>query len=91
MEKNLLQLLEDDARLSTEQLSVMLDKPKEEIDEMMPLEINPVPDTTIRVLMGWKKIDSKIDIKEQKLEKVERKGYTVVEWGGTEIEDSTIK
>ena len=33
---------------------------KEEIDEMMPLEINPEPETVIRVLMGWKKIDSKI-------------------------------
>ena len=64
---------------------------KEEIDEMMPLEINPVPDTTIRVLMGWKKVDSKMNIKEQKLEQEERKGYTVVEWGGTEIEDSSIK
>ena len=32
MEKNLLKLLEDDARLSTEQLSVMLDTPKKEIE-----------------------------------------------------------
>ena len=59
---------------------------KEEIDEMMPLEINPEPETLIRVLMGWKKLDKNIDIKEQKLEKVQRTGYTVVEWGGTEIE-----
>ena len=64
---------------------------KEEIDEMMPLEINPEPETLIRVLMGWKKLDKNIDIKEQKLEKVQRTGYTVVEWGGTEIRDSIIK
>ena len=31
MKKNLLKLLEDDARLSTEQLSVMIDAPKENI------------------------------------------------------------
>ena len=64
---------------------------KEEIDEKMPLDINPIPDTTIRVLMGWKKLDEKIDVKEPKLEKVERKGYTVVEWGGTEISSLIIK
>ena len=64
---------------------------KEEIDEMMPLEINPEPETLIRVLMGWKKLDKNIDIKEQKLEKVQRTGYTVVEWGGTEIKGSVIK
>ena len=64
---------------------------KEEINEMMPLEINPEPETLIRVLMGWKKLDKNIDIKEQKLEKVQRTGYTVVEWGGTEIKGSVIK
>ena len=41
MEKNLLKLLEDDARLSTEQLSVMLDKPQKEIDDKLAeLEAN---------------------------------------------------
>ena len=64
---------------------------KEEIDEMMPLEITPGPETLIRVLMGWKKLDKNIEVKEQKLEKVQRTGYTVVEWGGTEIKNSVIK
>ena len=64
---------------------------KEEIDDMMPLEINPEPETLIRVLMGWKKLDKNIEVKEQKLEKVQRTGYTVVEWGGTEIKNSVIK
>ena len=35
--------------------------------------------------MTYKKLDNKIDIKEQKLTKIVRNGYTVVEWGGTEI------
>ena len=47
------------------------------------LNISPKPDTIIRIFLSIKKIDKPIDIKEQKLEKVERKGYTVVEWGGT--------
>ena len=57
----------------------------EEINSEMPLDISPVPKTLIRVLMEFKPLDEKIEVKEQKLEKVERKGYTVVEWGGTEL------
>ncbi len=64
---------------------------KEEIDENMPLEINPKPETIIRVLMGWKKLDKQIEVQEQQLERVERKGYTVVEWGGTEFNSFKIK
>ena len=58
---------------------------KEEIDNNMPLEITPVPETTIRVLMTFKGLDESIDVKEQELTRVERSGYTAVEWGGTEI------
>ena len=49
------------------------------------LNINPKPDTLIRIFLSIKKIDSPIMIKEQKLDKNERKGYTVIEWGGTNI------
>lgn len=56
-----------------------------EINENMPLIITPEPDTLIRVMMEWKGLNKYIEIEEQKLEQVERNGYTVVEWGGTEI------
>lgn len=55
------------------------------INENMPLEINPNPDTIIRVLMEFKGLDEPIEIQEQQLVKAERRGFTVVEWGGTEI------
>ena len=51
----------------------------------MPLDIIPKPDTIIRVMMAYKKILIPYEIKEQQLKKVERKGFTAVEWGGTEI------
>ena len=35
--------------------------------------------------MEYKGLDKKIKVTEEKLTKAERKGYTVVEWGGTEI------
>lgn len=57
----------------------------EEINEYMPLEFSQKPDILIRVIMDFKPLTEKIDVKEQKLEKVERKGFTIVEWGGREI------
>lgn len=58
---------------------------KEEIEESMPLEFSVKPDTVIRVLMQFKEVDKDYKVKEQKLETPERKGFVVVEWGGTEI------
>lgn len=47
------------------------------------LIINPKPDSLLRINMHVKKIDEKINIKEQELESFNRHGFTVVEWGGT--------
>ena len=58
---------------------------KEEIDNNMGLDINPKPDTLIRVMMTWRGLEKPIKVNEQKLTEVNRNGYTVVEWGGTEI------
>ena len=58
----------------------------EEINNNMSLQVEPAPDTMIRVLMTFKGLEEKINIKEQPLQKVTRNGYTVVEWGATIIE-----
>lgn len=58
---------------------------KEEIDEYMPLEFSKEPDTLIRVHMQFKNLDEPIEVREQNLQKQQRNGFTVVEWGGTEI------
>ena len=55
------------------------------INKQMPLEINPAPDTIIRVFMEYKPLDTKVIIKEQNLFSIDRKGFTVVEWGGSLI------
>jgi hypothetical protein len=49
------------------------------------LKVDPEPDTLIRVFMAWQKTDSFVEIPEQELSAPERSGFTVVEWGGTEI------
>ena len=57
----------------------------EKYTDHAPLEITPKPDSILRVFMIMKALDEKIEIEEQKLEKFERKGFTVIEWGGSEL------
>ncbi len=57
----------------------------DEIENSMPLTINPKPDTLIRVMMTFKGLSNPIQVEEQKLEKKERVGFVAVEWGGSEI------
>lgn len=46
------------------------------------LIITPEPDSMLRVAIHIKKVNKKVDIKEQNLQTFERNGFTVVEWGG---------
>lgn len=55
----------------------------DKINKDMPLIINPKPDTVIRILMEYKKADKDTKVKTQALVTPVRKGFTVVEWGGT--------
>ena len=50
------------------------------------LEVDPQPDTVIRVFMAWKPLEEPVEVQEPELEAApERKGFTLVEWGGTEL------
>jgi len=49
------------------------------------LDITPEPDTLIRVFMAWYPSDRYIGLNPQYLEEVDRKGFTVVEWGGNRV------
>ena len=57
----------------------------DEYKRRVPIQITPKPDTSIRVFMVFKPVDRPVDIPPQKLKRVERRGFTVVEWGGTEL------
>ncbi len=50
------------------------------------LHVSPNPDTIIRVFMAVKPLDKYMEVEEQTLTAPERKGFTVVEWGGNYIE-----
>lgn len=58
----------------------------EEYNEYAKLNISPKPDSILRVMMIYKPLDKPIEIKEQKLEKFNREGFTVVEWGGARVD-----
>ena len=53
--------------------------------ENAKLIIDPQPDTLIRVFMAWYGSEKPVEIPEQSLAAPERTGFTVVEWGGSEI------
>lgn len=58
---------------------------KEEYDDRAELVIDPKPDSMLRVFMVFKKLDNPISVEPQQIKSFERKGFSVVEWGGSEV------
>ena len=57
--------------------------PQATFEEMAPLTVEPKPDTVIRVFMDYQALDYPLyNVPEPYLKTPERKGFTVVEWGG---------
>lgn len=56
---------------------------KEQYEQLAPLYVSPAPDTVLRVHMVYKPCEAGTKIKPQRLGFTERRGFTVVEWGGT--------
>ena len=48
------------------------------------LNITPTPDSLLRIFMTYTPLEEAVDIEPQQFETFERKGFTVVEWGGSE-------
>ncbi|MEG2851747.1 MAG: hypothetical protein RR879_02705, partial [Hydrogenoanaerobacterium sp.] len=55
----------------------------EQYEQLAPLTVTPAPDSILRVHMVYKPINVPANLIEQKLKPFTRKGFTVVEWGGT--------
>ena len=63
----------------------------EKCNEVSINHVNPKPDTSIRVYMEFYGLDDFIHIKEQTLPKTKRKGFTLVEWGGSDVTNQVSK
>ena len=49
------------------------------------LSVDPTPDTVIRAFMAWKPLKDAVEIPAQDLTAPDRTGFTVVEWGGSQV------
>lgn len=49
------------------------------------LKVLPTPDSILRIFMAYKPLYKYVEIPKQQLESFKRTGFTVVEWGGTEV------
>ena len=58
----------------------------EEYSEIAKLKVDPKPDSVLRVHMMWKALEKPVDIEPQEIKGFERKGFTLVEWGGTKLD-----
>jgi len=58
---------------------------KTEYQERAVMDIQPQPDSVLRVFMVFKPLQNSVSIAPQHLDSFQRKGFTVVEWGGTEL------
>ncbi len=63
-----------------------------EYEEMAQLDIEPKPETLIRVMMVFEPLKTAVTIQEQNLDALSktRNGFTVVEWGGKEINRTKV-
>ena len=53
--------------------------------DVAKLHITPEPDSILRVFMAYKELKQPIEIEEPAITPFERKGFTVIEWGGAEV------
>lgn len=65
-------------------------KVNNECNQVSELNISPKPDTEIRVMMEFQSLASSMKLTEQKLPHLERNGFTMVEWGGTNLTDQIL-
>jgi hypothetical protein len=54
----------------------------EEMNILAPLQVSPRPDSVIRVFLDFAGLEKETAITPQVLPKYDRKGFTLVEWGG---------
>jgi hypothetical protein len=52
------------------------------MNQLAPLTVTPKPDTIIRILMDFKALEKPEPAVGYPIRTPERKGFTVVEWGG---------
>ena len=50
------------------------------------LTVEPAPDSVLRVFMTWKPLKQPVEVPAQALPAFERHGFTLIEWGGCQVD-----
>ena len=74
--------------LQSNKLNFVYFKTGEEYNTISTNTVHPKADVEIRVFMEFKKIDASFDLVPQSFITPIRKGFTLVEWGGTELKQA---
>jgi len=73
-------------RLSANELNFVRFEFNEACNRYAEIDISPEPAHVYRLYMTWMKIESELDVVPQKIETFNRDGFTVLEWGGSELD-----
>ncbi len=58
---------------------------EEQYTDNAKLTVTPEPDSILRVFMAWKGLEQPVSVPTQELKPFHRHGFTLVEWGGSEM------
>lgn len=72
-------------RLAQNELNFVRFEFNETCDRFAELDITPKPDNLYRIYMLWHPTNLSYSISPQEIQKVNRDGFTVIEWGGQEL------
>ena len=72
-------------RLAANDLNFVRFEFNEECNRYAELDITPKPKSIYRIYMTWMSIPLEMEVEEQEIESYSREGFTVLEWGGSEI------
>ncbi|MFA4826672.1 MAG: hypothetical protein WC596_00220 [Candidatus Shapirobacteria bacterium] len=56
-----------------------------EYDDKVVMKVSPKPDSVLRMFMVYRSLEKSVTIQPQNFIPFVRKGFTVIEWGGTEL------
>ncbi|MFT5778217.1 MAG: hypothetical protein ACI837_001173 [Crocinitomicaceae bacterium] len=71
-------------RLTAHEMTFVRFEFNETCNRYAELRISPKPDNIYRIYISWMPIYQTMNVSPQKIEKMTRKGFTVLEWGGFE-------
>lgn len=72
-------------RLAANELNFVRFEFNEECNRYAELQIVPKPTSIYRIYITWMPIERELDLAGQEIESYSREGFTVLEWGGSEI------